>query len=90
MKISFSPESSITFRRVIVTDRDVLGKTVGELDLGDRFGVAVTRVTRADIEMSAVPGPAPAIWRHACRSLARNADLDKAAAAARQLAQGTE
>jgi putative transport protein len=49
-------ESSITSRTVAVTDRDVLGKTVGELSLGDRFGVAVTRVTRADIEMSAVPG----------------------------------
>jgi putative transport protein len=49
-------ESNITFRRVVVTDRDVLGKTVGELDLDDRFGVAGTRVTRADLEMSAVPG----------------------------------
>jgi putative transport protein len=49
-------ESEITFRRVVVTDHHVLGKTVGELHLDDRFGVAVTRVTRADIEMSAVPG----------------------------------
>jgi putative transport protein len=49
-------ESDLTFRRVVVTDRNVLGKTVGELELGDRFGVAVTRVTRADLEMSAVPG----------------------------------
>jgi putative transport protein len=49
-------ESNITSRRVVVTHRDVLGKTVGELNLDDRFGVAVTRVTRADIEMSAVPG----------------------------------
>lgn len=48
-------ESTITFRRIVVTARDVLGKTVGELNLGDRFGVAVTRVTRADLEMSAVP-----------------------------------
>ncbi len=49
-------ETDITFRRVVVTDWEVLGKTVGELNLDDRFGVAVTRVTRADIEMSAVPG----------------------------------
>jgi putative transport protein len=48
-------ESALTFRRVVVTDREVLGKTVGELDLDDRFGVAVTRVTRADLEMSAMP-----------------------------------
>jgi len=39
-------ESDITLRRVVVTDRSVLGKTVDELDLDDRFGVAVTRVRR--------------------------------------------
>ena len=50
-------ETHITFRRVIFTERGVLGKTVDELDLDDRFGVAVTRVTRADLEMSAVPSP---------------------------------
>jgi putative transport protein len=49
-------ESGITFRRVVVTDRAVLGKSVGQLGLDERFGVAVTRVTRADLEMSAVPG----------------------------------
>jgi putative transport protein len=49
-------ESSITFRRVAVTDRGVLGKTVSQLGLDQRFDVAVTRVTRADLEMSAVPG----------------------------------
>src|SRR4029077_13840060 len=49
-------DSALTLRRVVITDRDVLGKTVGELNLDDRFGVAVTRVTRADLEMSAVPG----------------------------------
>jgi putative transport protein len=49
-------ESMITFRRVVATDRNVLGKTVGELNLDDRFGVAVTRLTRAGIELSAVPG----------------------------------
>ena len=49
-------ESGLTYRRVVVTDRDVLGKTVAELNRDSRFGVAVTRVTRADMEMSAVPG----------------------------------
>ena len=49
-------DPSVTFRRVVVTDRDVLGKTVDELNLDERFHVAVTRVTRADIEMTAVPG----------------------------------
>jgi len=49
-------ESSLTFRRVVATRREVLGKAVGELQLDKRFGVVVTRLTRADIEMSAVPG----------------------------------
>ena len=49
-------DGDITYRRVVVTDRAVLGKTVDELNLDDRFGVAVTRVTRADLEMTAVPG----------------------------------
>ena len=74
------PESNVTFRRVIVTNRDVLGKSVGELDLGDRFGVAVTRVTRADIEMSAVPG-LRLRFGDVVQIVGTTADLDKAAAA---------
>jgi putative transport protein len=73
-------ESSITFRRVAVTDRDVLGKTVGELSLDDRFGVAVTRVTRADLEMSAVPGLRLQFGDH-LQIVGAPRDLDKAAAA---------
>ncbi|MBL9157605.1 MAG: putative transporter [Verrucomicrobiales bacterium] len=46
----------ISFRRVVATDRHVLGKTIGELGLDQRHHVAVTRVTRADLEMTAVPG----------------------------------
>lgn len=70
----------ITFRRVVVTDRDVPGKTVGELNLDSRFGVAVTRVTRADIEMSAVPG-LRLQFGDMVQIVGRDADLDKAAAA---------
>ena len=46
---------AVTHRRVIVTNRAVLGKTVRQLALEHRFGVTVTRVTRADLEMTAVP-----------------------------------
>jgi putative transport protein len=73
-------ESNITFRRVVVTDRAVLGKTVGELDLDDRFGVAVTRITRADIEMSAVAG-LRLQFGDVVQIVGRDVDLDKAAAA---------
>ncbi len=72
-------ESPITFRRVAVTDRGVLGKTVGELNLGDRYGVAVTRVTRADLEMSAVPG-LRLQFGDQIQIVGAPADLDKAAA----------
>ena len=47
--------SGLTDKRVVVTDRNALGKTIHELDLDERFQVAVTRVTRADLEMTAVP-----------------------------------
>jgi putative transport protein len=47
--------SGITDRRVVVTERSALGKTIQELDLDERFQVAVTRVTRADLEMTAIP-----------------------------------
>jgi putative transport protein len=73
-------ESGITFRRVAVTDRAVLGKTVAELNLDDRFGVAVTRVTRADLEMSAVPG-LRLQFGDQVQIVGAPADLDKAAVA---------
>jgi putative transport protein len=73
-------ESDITFRRVVVTDRSVLGKTVAELDLDDRYGVAVTRITRADIEMSAVPD-LRLQFGDMVQIVGRDVDLDKAAAA---------
>ncbi len=73
-------DSSITFRRVVVTDLKVLGKTVGELNLDDRFGVAVTRITRADLEMSAVPGLCLQFGDQ-LQIVGTPADLDKAAAA---------
>ena len=72
-------DSALTFRRVVVTDRDVLGKSVGELNLDDRFGVAVTRVTRADLEMSAVPGLRLQFGDQA-QIVGMPDDLDKAAA----------
>jgi putative transport protein len=70
----------ITYRRVVVTDQAVLGKTVGELNLGDRFGVAVTRISRADIEMTAVPG-LRLQFGDTVQVVGQGSDLDKAAAA---------
>lgn len=47
--------SQVTFRRVAVTRKNVLGKTVADLGLDHLFGVTVTRITRADLELGAVP-----------------------------------
>ncbi|HEX3857432.1 MAG TPA: putative transporter [Verrucomicrobiae bacterium] len=44
----------IVSQRIIVTRKEALGKTIAELNLADHFGVTVTRVTRAEIEMTAV------------------------------------
>ena len=47
--------SAVSSRRVVVTRREVLGRTLTELALRQKYGVTVTRVTRADLEMTAVP-----------------------------------
>lgn len=47
--------SSISSRRVVATHRGVVGKTLGDLALRQIYGVTVTRVTRADLEMPAGP-----------------------------------
>jgi putative transport protein len=40
--------------RVVVTNKRALGKSVRELGLDQLFGVVITRMTRADLELSAV------------------------------------
>lgn len=44
----------VSFERVVVTDHNVLGKSLPELGIETLFGVTVTRVTRGDLEMSAI------------------------------------
>lgn len=73
-------ESGITYRRVVVTERNVPGKTIQELDLDERFHVAVTRVTRADLEMTAVPN-LRLQFGDQLLIVGREEDLDKAASA---------
>jgi putative transport protein len=51
----FQAAGGVTSLRVVVTSKGMLGKTVKELGLDHLFGVVITRVTRADLEMSAVP-----------------------------------
>lgn len=45
----------VVTRKVVVTHKEVLGKTIDELSLDERHGATITRVTRTDIEMTARP-----------------------------------
>lgn len=45
----------VAFRRVVVTHKEVLGKSIGELGLDSLYGVTITRVVRANVEMPATP-----------------------------------
>lgn len=45
--------STLDFRRVVVSNRRLAGTRVGDLDLGERFGVTVTRVRRGDEDLLA-------------------------------------
>ena len=47
--------SAITSKRLIVTRTAATGKTLAALDFARRFGVQITRVSRAEVEMSATP-----------------------------------
>lgn len=47
--------SRLTTRRVVVTHKEVLGRTLEELELHDLYDVTVTRVSRAEIEFTPSP-----------------------------------
>ncbi len=47
--------SAITSKRLIVTRTESSGKTLAELDFIRRFGVQITRISRAEVEMSTSP-----------------------------------
>lgn len=45
--------TALDYRRVFVSNREVAGRRLGDLDLPERFGAVVTRVRRGDVEMLA-------------------------------------
>ncbi|PVU82854.1 transporter [Cellulomonas sp. WB94] len=45
--------TSVDFRRFVVSDRKVAGRTVAELDFPGRFGGVLTRVLRGDLDLLA-------------------------------------
>lgn len=48
-------KGSLISRRVLVTNRDVVGKTLGSLRLRSRYNINITRVHRSGIELVASP-----------------------------------
>ena len=42
----------VTYRRVVMTNKEFVGKSLRALALNHRYGVTVTRLTRADLELS--------------------------------------
>jgi putative transport protein len=49
--------SNITSRRIVVTRSGALGQTIADLNIRKRFGVTVTRVHRAEVELPPVRTP---------------------------------
>jgi putative transport protein len=47
--------SDIESRRILVTKSQALGKSIHELNLGHRYGVRITRINRAEIELPPTP-----------------------------------
>ncbi len=52
----FSATADVTFARIVVTNKPVLGKSPEELHLENVFGVEATRIIRGDMEMTLPPG----------------------------------
>jgi putative transport protein len=46
---------SVTAKRVIVTHKDMIGKTIATTRINERFGVTVSRVSRQDMILTAMP-----------------------------------
>ncbi len=46
--------SHLDVRRIVVSNTEVIGRTLGELELGHRFGATATRLRRGDVDV--VPG----------------------------------
>ncbi|MFH1687267.1 MAG: aspartate:alanine exchanger family transporter [bacterium] len=48
---STDPTGTIVMRRILVSQKELAGKTIHELELGRRFNAQITRLRRADIDM---------------------------------------
>jgi len=51
-----SVNSNLSVRKILITNKNAVGKTIGELDLIKRYGTTITRVLRAGVELVAHGG----------------------------------
>ena len=78
--------SAITAKRLIVTRTSATGRTIGELDFVRRFGVQITRVSRAELEMPPTPG-FELQYGDTVLAVGEKGDLQKVGGGARRLAE---
>ncbi len=50
-----SAPGNVVAKRIIVTHKDVIGKTIADTRVSERFGVTVSRVSRQDMVLTAMP-----------------------------------
>ncbi len=50
-RLEFLSCETIDVRRILVSRRDIVGKTIGELELDRKYNAQITRLRRADIEL---------------------------------------
>lgn len=71
-------EGPVTYARVVVTNRECVGRSLRQLALNHRYGVTVTRLTRADVELP-VTADLRLQYGDMLRLVGRREDLDRAA-----------
>lgn len=54
--VEFPLSKQFDVRRVLVTNKEYVNKTIGELNLNENYGATITRITRAGINISPSPG----------------------------------
>lgn len=53
-------DTNLVSRRLVVTNSEINGKSLGDLNIRAQFGLNITRVHRAGIDLTATPDPAVA------------------------------
>ncbi|WP_041796100.1 putative transporter [Pararhodospirillum photometricum] len=70
--------TDVRWERLVVTSKEILGKTIAQANLADLYGVVISRVTRAGVDL--VPHPALRLeFGDILNTIGKPADLSQAA-----------